>query len=256
MPPRLKLSLALGLVAIVALLFYISSGVREGLLTLLIGVPSLLLGVLASRGQSTTDEGEAQPRPDTRPFEPLHEMHNGSAPAGALLEATMNGMREGVLVVNKHLRVVSANNAATSIFVRGGEAFTGQLLSALTRNPSINAAYRAAVERREDTQVKVELVDPNRRVLELRIAPLEVGDAYDAIGVWRSCCCTVRGRSPASSSRISMSASRVTRKRCDLPGRISGKSTSALAAMMLPRKADTSCPTRLRARVAGRPAGV
>ena len=54
----------------------------------------------------------------------------------------------------------------------------------------------------------------------------------------RNCCCTVRRRSPASSSRISMSASRVTRKRCDLPWRISGKSASAFAAMMLPRKTN------------------
>lgn len=33
----------------------------------------------------------------------------------------MNGMREGVHVVNSSLRIVSANNAARSIFARGGE---------------------------------------------------------------------------------------------------------------------------------------
>jgi PAS domain-containing protein len=156
-PSRLKLPLALSLVAVVALLFYMSSGVREGLLTLLIGGPSLLLGVLAAHRGGRADEGEATSHPDTRPFETLQETSNGSAPAGTLLEATMNGMCEGVLVVNEHLRVVSANNAARSIFVYGGEAFAGQPLSALTRNPAINAAYRAAVERREDTQAKVEL---------------------------------------------------------------------------------------------------
>jgi two-component system phosphate regulon sensor histidine kinase PhoR len=109
---------------------------------------------------------------------------NGSADAGALLEATMNGMREGVLVVNESLRVVSVNKAARSLFVRGSEAFYGQPLSALTRDPSVNAAYRAAVERCEDTQVKVELLGADRRVLELSVSPLQVGDACDAIGVF------------------------------------------------------------------------
>jgi two-component system phosphate regulon sensor histidine kinase PhoR len=112
------------------------------------------------------------------------ESVNGSAPAGVLLEATMNGMREGVLVVNDSLRVLSANNAARSVFGRGREKLVGQSLSALTRNPSINAAYRAAVERGEDTQVRVELVGADRRVLELRVSPLQVGEARDAIGVF------------------------------------------------------------------------
>lgn len=186
MPARLKLPLALCLVGLVGLFFYFSSGVRDGLLTLLVGLSSLLLGLLLGRGKGGAGgEEEGVPRAATPP--PAHarrETANGSAPAGALLEATMNGMREGVLVVNDSLRVISANKAAKSVFGRGGEALAGQPLSALTRNPSINAAYRAAVERREDTQARVELVGPEQRVLELRVAPLQVEDTCDAIGVF------------------------------------------------------------------------
>jgi two-component system phosphate regulon sensor histidine kinase PhoR len=89
--------------------------------------------------------------------------------------------------VNESLRVVSANNAARSVFSRGGKTLAGQPLSVLTRNPAINAAYRAGVERREDTQVKVERVGAQRRVLELRVAPLEGDETHglcDAIGVF------------------------------------------------------------------------
>ena len=179
MPSRLKFPLALCLVAVVSLIFYSSFGAREGLLTLAVGLSGLLLGASVSRRKSEVEDVGGAPHADAR-----RETANGSAPATALLEATMNGMREGVLVVNDSLRVVSANNAAMSVFGRGGEALAGQPLSALTRNPSINAAYRAAVERREDTQVKVELVGADRRVLELRVAPLEVEDACDAIGVF------------------------------------------------------------------------
>jgi two-component system phosphate regulon sensor histidine kinase PhoR len=184
-PPRLKIPLALCLVALFALTFYFSFGVREGLLTLTVGMPSFFLGAFVGRGKSAAGDRVSAPHADkSRQADARRETANGSAPAGALLEATMNGMREGVLVVNDSLRVVSANNAAMSVFGRGGEALAGQPLSALTRNPAINAAYRAAVERREDTQVKVELVGADRRVLELRVAPLEVEDACDAIGVF------------------------------------------------------------------------
>jgi len=183
--PKLPLALCLvALVALVALFIYIVSGVREGLLTLMVGVPSILLGFLAARGRGGAGEGRAAPRSDTPQVGTHHAPGNGSAAAGALLEATMNGMREGVLVVNEHLRIVSANKAARAVFVRGGEIEAGQPLSALTRNPAVNAAYRAAVERRADTQVRVELVGTDRRVLELRVAPLEVEGACDAIGVF------------------------------------------------------------------------
>lgn len=155
--------------------------VREGLLTLLVGVPTLLLGVLVARGRG---ERRAVPHFDAPPVGTRQETGNGPAAAGALLEATMNGMRDGVLVVDEHLRIVSANKAARAVFVRGGEIEAGQPLSALTRNPAVNAAFRAAVERRADTQVRVELSGADRRVLELRVTPLEVEGACEAIGVF------------------------------------------------------------------------
>ena len=185
MSPRLKLAFAPCLPILAGLIFYFSFGAREALLTLLVGLPSLLLGAYASRSGGGPQASEDIPRLDTQPpAGSPRATANGSAPAGALLEATLNGMREGVLVVNESLRVVSANNAARAVFGRGGEALSGQPLSVLTRNPSINAAYRAAFERREDTQARVELVGADRRVLELRVTPLEVEGVCDAIGVF------------------------------------------------------------------------
>ena len=98
------------------------------------------------------------------------------APAGALLEATMDGMREGVLVTDQTLRVVASNNTARAIFSRDETALEQNRLSALTRNPAIHSAFRAALERGERTEVKVELLDPERRVFDLRVVPLHLGD--------------------------------------------------------------------------------
>jgi two-component system phosphate regulon sensor histidine kinase PhoR len=115
------------------------------------------------------------------------EAAKAAPPAGALLAATMNGMREGVLAVDGSLRVVTANDAARALFSPARGALPGQTLSILTRNPAIHAAYSAALERGEDNQVKVELVGAERRVLELRVAPLMLDESHQsrgAIGVF------------------------------------------------------------------------
>jgi two-component system phosphate regulon sensor histidine kinase PhoR len=155
-------------------------------LDLYLAVPSKRAG--AANFQADGD-GRAAPvaaAPDAPPRgEELDE--RAADPAGALLEATMNGMREGVLVLDDSLRVVSANRAAGVVFGRESAALPGQPLSALTRNPSVHAAYRAALERGAEQQVNVELLGAERRVLELRAAPLGLGrgDARRAaIGVF------------------------------------------------------------------------
>ena len=59
MPPRPKppLPLALCLVALIALSFYFSFGVREGLSALFVGLPSLLPGVFVGCGKSVVGGG-------------------------------------------------------------------------------------------------------------------------------------------------------------------------------------------------------
>ena len=106
--------------------------------------------------------------------------------AGALLDAMMESMRDGVLVVDSATRVVSSNRAAREIFGgRGGES-PARRLSEVTRDPSVHAAFQAALERRERAEVKVEVGDAERRVFDLRVAPLRHGGAAGggAIGVF------------------------------------------------------------------------
>jgi two-component system phosphate regulon sensor histidine kinase PhoR len=115
-------------------------------------------------------------------------------PAGELVEAMMNSMREGMLVVDGDLRVAAANAAARAIFeVAEGGATTTQRrppLGELTRNPAVLSAYLAAVERGERVEVKVEMADAERRVFDLRVAPLQPrgtaaqGAARGAVGVF------------------------------------------------------------------------
>ncbi|HYO99004.1 MAG TPA: ATP-binding protein [Pyrinomonadaceae bacterium] len=104
-----------------------------------------------------------------------------SVPASELLEAILNSMREGMLVVDGELRVVASNAAARALFGFGetaGEAEWQQQqqsprLGELTRNPAVLSAYFGAIERGERVEAKVELMDAERRVFDLRVAPFQ-----------------------------------------------------------------------------------
>jgi two-component system phosphate regulon sensor histidine kinase PhoR len=105
----------------------------------------------------------------------------------ALLDATMNSMREGVLIVDHEMRIIASNSAARDTF----QAVDGKLetlrLSDLTRNPSIHDAFRAAVDEGEAAEVKVEMRRGDRRIFDLRVAPLRLesaGRSRGAIGVF------------------------------------------------------------------------
>src|SRR4029450_10038295 len=103
------------------------------------------------------------------------------------LEATMNGMREGLLVVDRDLRVVASNSAAHRLFSLADGKPNKKRLTEPTRNPAIYDAFLDALKGKERSAVKVELHDPARRIFDLRVVPLgeENGNqAEGAIGVF------------------------------------------------------------------------
>jgi two-component system phosphate regulon sensor histidine kinase PhoR len=116
----------------------------------------------------------------------------GEVPVAALLKATMDSMREGVVVIDNAMRVVALNNAARATFRSGGAvALSPRRLSDLTRNPTIYSAFAAAVARGLRAEVKVETnVGDGRRVFDLHVAPLREreaiygSDVRGAIGVF------------------------------------------------------------------------
>ncbi|MGH9929379.1 MAG: ATP-binding protein [Pyrinomonadaceae bacterium] len=91
---------------------------------------------------------------------------------GDLFAATMNGMREGLLVVDKDMRVVASNTAAHRLFNLSGAKLDAQRLTELTRNPAIYSAFLDALQGTERSGVKVETHGPERLVFDLRVVPL------------------------------------------------------------------------------------
>ena len=116
----------------------------------------------------------------------------GEVHAAALLEVTMDSMREAVVIIDNAMRVVALNNSARAAFRQGGaDALRPRRLSDLTRNPAIYSAFAAAVARGERAEVKVEAGGGgDRRVYDLHVAPLrqrEVvygSDVRGAVGVF------------------------------------------------------------------------
>lgn len=100
----------------------------------------------------------------------------------SLLEATLSGMREGLLVVNKDMRVVASNSAAHKLFNPSVPALKSQRLTELTRNPAIYSAFLDGLKGIERSGVKVETHGPERQVFDLRVVPIGSANGNGAEG--------------------------------------------------------------------------
>jgi two-component system phosphate regulon sensor histidine kinase PhoR len=115
------------------------------------------------------------------------ELNEALSP-GALLDATLNSMREGMLMVDDSMIVVSSNRAARDIFKGIEGRIESRRLSEVTRNPFVHSAFSAALKRGERAEVKVEVNGANeRRTFDLRVAPLlsrGEGERNIALGIF------------------------------------------------------------------------
>ena len=89
-----------------------------------------------------------------------------------LLNATINEMREGLLVIDADMRVVASNRAAERLLSNSGPSINSRRLTELTRNPAIYDAFLDGMRGTERAGVKVETFGPDRRVFDLRVVPL------------------------------------------------------------------------------------
>ncbi len=94
----------------------------------------------------------------------------------------MTGMREGLLVVNKDMRVVASNPAAHKLFNPSVPALKSQRLTELTRNPAIYSAFLDGLKGIERSGVKVETHGPERQVFDLRVVPIGSANGNGAEG--------------------------------------------------------------------------
>ena len=163
MSKRYIVLLAAGSVVLAAALLLPSFAVRAaaaGLVALAAAV--LIRKALANK--TATEQFEASARDEELPADTFA--------LEKLFQATMNGMREGLLVVDKDMRVVASNPTARRVFNLSRGKLDAQRLTELTRNPAIYDAFLEALKGTERTGVRVETHGPERLVFDLRVVPL------------------------------------------------------------------------------------
>jgi PAS domain S-box-containing protein len=103
-----------------------------------------------------------------------------------LLDATINEMREGLLVIDQEMRVIASNRAARNLFSQIESPIVTRRLTELTRNPAIYDAFLDGLRGKERAGVKVETHGGSRRIFDLRVVPLQSanGSAGGAVGVF------------------------------------------------------------------------
>jgi two-component system phosphate regulon sensor histidine kinase PhoR len=116
--------------------------------------------------------------------------------AGELLEAMMDSMREGLVVVDGGMRAVALNGAAHAIFGAGDAASSPtrddedarlarwrgkpRALGDLTRNPAVLGAFAEALAHGRQVEAKIETATRERRAYDLRVAPLKAREGWGA----------------------------------------------------------------------------
>jgi two-component system phosphate regulon sensor histidine kinase PhoR len=145
----------------------------------------ILAGVLLVIGVVIVLSGRGSANVNNPPVESTSAPENFEV--GSLLEATMTGMREGLLVVNRDMRVVASNPAAHRLFNPSVATLKSQRLTELTRNPAIYSAFLDGLKGIERTGVKVETHGPERQIFDLRVVPIgsvNGNGAEGALGVF------------------------------------------------------------------------
>jgi two-component system, OmpR family, phosphate regulon sensor histidine kinase PhoR len=103
-----------------------------------------------------------------------------------LLNATINEMREGLVVIDTEMRIVASNEAAQRLFSNVDSTIESRRITEITRNPAIYDAFLDGVRGVERVGVKVEIHGPERRIFDLRVVPLRASSnaIVGALGVF------------------------------------------------------------------------
>lgn len=170
--------------ALVAAIFiFLASGFKA----IVAATFGFLTGYFLLKALHTKEQGQVTSLQSRNGSRPPESRPTETVALGKLFQATLDGMREGLVVVDRDLRVVASNPAAHRLFSLVPGKLESQRLTELTRNPAIYEAFLDALRGKERSGVEVETHDPGRRVFDLRVVPLSSGEDKNtsgAIGVF------------------------------------------------------------------------
>ena len=113
------------------------------------------------------------PKPDLR-----------AEPERPMVTDILDSLKEGVLIVSENLRIYAANEAAQAAFSRRQEDLVRKRITEVIRDFSLHEAFDRALIENVTSLVRVEIIDQDRRVYDVRVSPFEMEDEARAIGVF------------------------------------------------------------------------
>lgn len=99
-----------------------------------------------------------------------------------LLQSVLEGMEEGIVLLDERQRVVVANRAAHTFWSRLGPLLRGRHVLELVRDVALDEAVTATLGDRQPRTVRSTVAEAPRRLLEIRVLPVE---ASFAASPWR-----------------------------------------------------------------------
>lgn len=100
------------------------------------------------------------------------------------LSDILKTIREGILIIGENMRIVSFNDAAFIAFGKKDEDLTNLRLSEVIRDFSLHEAFEKALKQKISSQIKIEIINQNRRIFDVRITPIDVGETIQAVGIF------------------------------------------------------------------------
>jgi two-component system phosphate regulon sensor histidine kinase PhoR len=103
------------------------------------------------------------------------------------LDEMLKNLRQGVIIVSENMRLTAYNAAAENIFAHIEGSLENRRLAEVTRNLEVHAAFENALQEGIEATVKVESRGTDKRIFDLRIAPLNFAEADEtrtAIGIF------------------------------------------------------------------------
>ena len=100
------------------------------------------------------------------------------------LSDILKTFREGVLAVGEDMQITSFNDAAVSAFTKNGEDLANRRLSEIIRDNSLHTAFEKTLKKNKPSQVKVEIINKHKRIYDVRITPIELGETIQAVGIF------------------------------------------------------------------------
>jgi two-component system, OmpR family, phosphate regulon sensor histidine kinase PhoR len=112
---------------------------------------------------------------------PIDKPKISSLSSAELLQRVIDTSRECVIVVGTDTRISTSNEAAKSAFGRGF-ALDGRRLSEVIRDLGLHQAFKKALEEREPSDLKLELISNERRKFDVHVSPINLDERHAVIG--------------------------------------------------------------------------